>query len=84
MHTLLAHLKPGERGHVVAIDWGRIPVRDSRRLREIGLVLGATIEVFGRDDVSPSDAITVRIDTRIVAVDRMHATAIAIAQGAAA
>lgn len=84
MHTLLAHLKPGERGHVAAIDWDRIPVRDSRRLRELGLVEGANIEVLGRDDVSPSDAIVVRIGRTIAAVDRMHATAIAIAQGAAA
>jgi len=77
-------LTPGERGHVAAIDWDRIPIRDSRRLRELGLFVGATIEVLNRDNWSPSDAIAVRIDTRIVAVDRMHATAISIAQGAAA
>lgn len=84
MHMILANMMPGERGHVAAIDWDRIPVPEGRRLRDHGLVEGANIELFDRDSLSANDPIAVRIGHVIVTIDRAHATAIGIVEGAAA
>ncbi len=84
MHLILANMKPGESGHVAAIAWDRIPFRERRRLRELGLIEGANIELLDRDNVSRSDPIAVRIGVGTVIIDRAYATAVGIAKGAAA
>ncbi|NCP10514.1 MAG: ferrous iron transport protein A [Sphingomonadales bacterium] len=84
MYSVLANLKPGERGHVAAVDWDRISVPEGRRLRELGLVEGANIELLHRGSLFLKDPLAVRVGRTTIVIRLAHAAAISIAEGSAA
>lgn len=80
MYTALDRLAPGERGHVAAIDWDRLSPADGRRLRELGLMEGARVELLHRGSLFLKDPIAVRVGRTRIALRSAHAAAVAISE----
>lgn len=84
IYSLLAHLRPGACGHVAAVDWGRLSLPEGRRLRELGLIEGANVELLHRGSLFLKDPLAVRVVRTTIIIRLAHAAAISIAQGVAA
>lgn len=84
MYSLLAHLRPGARGHVAAVDWDRLSLPEGRRLRELGLIEGANVELLHRGSLFLKDPLAVRVGRTTIIIRLAHAAAISIAEGVAA
>ncbi len=84
MYSILANLKPGERGHVAAVDWDRLSLPEGRRLRELGLIEGANVELLHRGSLFLKDPLAVRVGRTTIIIRLAHAVAISIAEGVAA
>ena len=78
--TLLAPRSPA---YVESIDWSAIPDSDGKRLRELGLHEGASIELLHRAGFTGKGAHACRIGRMIVAMRATHAAAIDVRTGAA-
>ena len=78
--TLLAPHSPA---YVESIDWSAIPDSDGKRLRELGLHEGASIELLHRAGFTGKGAHACRIGRMIVAMRAAHAAAIDVRTGAA-
>lgn len=71
--TLLA---PNSPAYVDRIDWSALSDSDGRRLRELGLHEGASIELLHRAGFTGKGAHACRIGRMIVAMRAAHAAAI--------
>jgi len=79
----LTHLAPNSPAYVETIDWSAIPDSDGKRLRELGLHEGASIELLHRAGFTGKGAHACRIGRMIVAMRAAHAAAIDVRTGAA-
>ncbi len=77
--TSLNQLSKGESGHVAAIDWDSLSLPEGRRLRELGLIEGAAVELLQRGSLFVRDPIAVRVGRTTVVIRAVHAAAITIA-----
>ncbi len=84
MYSTLANLSPGARGHVAAVAWDRIAPAEGRRLRELGLVEGANVELLHRGSLFLKDPLALRVGRTTIVIRTVHAAAISIAEGSAA
>ncbi len=64
-------------GHIVAIDWDMLHDRDAKRLRELGVDIGVTVEKLHRGPFG-LDPIACRIGRMTVALRSAQAAAIAV------
>ena len=64
-------------GHIVAIDWDRLHERDAKRLRELGVDIGVSVEKLHRGPFG-LDPIACRIGRMTVALRSAQAAAIAV------
>lgn len=79
----LTQLAPNSPAYVETIDWSAIPDSDGKRLRELGLHEGASIELLHRAGFTGKGAHACRIGRMIVAMRATHAAAIDVRTGAA-
>jgi len=79
----LTQLAPNSPAYVETIDWSAIPDSDGKRLRELGLHEGASIELLHRAGFTGKGAHACRIGRMIVAMRAAHAAAIDVRTGAA-
>ncbi len=79
----LTQLSPNSPAYVESIDWSAIPDSDGKRLRELGLHEGASIELLHRAGFTGKGAHACRIGRMIVAMRATHAAAIDVRTGAA-
>lgn len=84
MPSTLNHLAKGDCGRVVAIDWDRLSAPEGRRLRELGLIEGAGVELIQRGSLFVRDPIAVRVGRTTVVIRAAHAAAITIAPASVA
>ncbi|MBU0556175.1 MAG: ferrous iron transport protein A [Alphaproteobacteria bacterium] len=78
----LTSLEPNHPAYVESIDWNAMSEMDSRRLRELGLHEGASIELLHRAGFTGRGAYACRIGRMIVAMRAAHAGAISVRTGA--
>ncbi len=62
---------------VVAIDWGLLTPNEARRLRNLGLDEGVSIEALHAGPVG-KDPLAIRIGRMMVAIRRSHALSISV------
>ena len=79
----LTQLAPNSPAYVETLDWSAIPDSDGKRLRELGLHEGASIELLHRAGFTGKGAHACRIGRMIVAMRATHAAAIDVRTGAA-
>ena len=79
----LTQLAPNSPAYVETIDWSAIPDSDGKRLRELGLHEGASIELLHRAGFTGKGAHACRIGRMIVVMRATHAAAIDVRTGAA-
>ena len=79
----LTQLAPNSPAYVETIDWSAIPDSDGKRLRELGLHEGASIELLHRAGFTGKGAHACRIGRMIVAMRATHAAAIDVRTRAA-
>ena len=77
----LTSLDRNRPAYVDSVDWAAMPDADGRRLRELGLCEGASIELLHRSLFRKAHAC--RIGRMIVAMRGDHAAAIAVRTGPA-
>jgi len=70
--------------YVDSVDWSAIPESDGKRLRELGLCEGASIELLHRAGFTGRGAHACRVGRMIVAMRAAHADAIDVRMGAEA
>jgi ferrous iron transport protein A len=68
--------------YVDSVDWSAIPETDGKRLRELGLCEGASIELLHRAGFTGRGAHACRVGRMIVAMRAAHADAIDVRMGA--
>lgn len=78
--TALAKNRPA---YVDSIDWAAMPESDGKRLRELGLCEGASIELLHRGGFTGRGAHACRVGRMIVAMRASHAAAITVRTGPA-
>jgi ferrous iron transport protein A len=70
----LDRMQPGDSGRITSIDWSPLDVREARRLRELGLEEGATVEMLHRGVLFFwKDPLAVRIGRMTIAIRKAHA-----------
>lgn len=74
----LTSLEPNRPVHVETIDWDALSEMDGRRLRELGLHEGCTIELLHRAGFRGRGAHACKIGRMIVAMRASHAAAITV------
>ncbi|MCW2348912.1 ferrous iron transport protein A [Sphingobium sp. B1D7B] len=72
----LTSLEPNRPAYVDSVDWNAISEMDGRRLRELGLHEGASVELLHRAGFTGRGAHACRIGRMIVAMRAAHADAI--------
>ncbi|HEY1125611.1 MAG TPA: FeoA family protein [Sphingobium sp.] len=77
----LTSLDRNRPAYVDSVDWSAMPDADGKRLRELGLCEGASIELLHRSLFRKAHAC--RIGRMIVAMRHGHAAAIAVRTGPA-
>lgn len=68
--------------YVDSVDWSAIPETDGKRLRELGLCEGASIELLHRAGFTGRGAHACLVGRMIVAMRATHADAIDVRMGA--
>ena len=76
--TTLARNLPA---YVDSVDWAALPPADGKRLRELGLCEGASIELLHRAGFTGRGAYACRVGRMTVAMRAVHAAAIAVRTG---
>jgi ferrous iron transport protein A len=79
----LARLAPNQQGPVVAVDWDGLTLPEARRLRELGLDEGVTVQLVRRPGIL-GGPLACRIGRMQVALRKHVAQAIHIAPQSAA
>jgi ferrous iron transport protein A len=74
--TTLEALERGRRARIVAIDWAALAPEEGKRLRALGLDIGARVAVAHRGIFGGRDPLAVLIGRMTVAVRRVHAAAL--------
>lgn len=78
--TSLARNHPA---YVDSVDWSALPEADGKRLRELGLCEGASIELLHRAGFTGRGAYACRVGRMTIAMRASHAAAIAVRTGPA-
>jgi ferrous iron transport protein A len=76
--TALARNLPA---YVDTVDWDAMPSADGKRLRELGLCEGASIELLHRAGFTGRGAYACRVGRMTVAMRAAHANAITVRTG---
>lgn len=77
--TMTLDLLPiGASASIVAVDWPRMPEEEGRRLRALGIDVGARVSVAHRGIFGGADPIALQVGRMTVALRRMHAKAMAV------
>jgi ferrous iron transport protein A len=76
--VLLTALAPNLPAYVDAVDWTAMSDTDGKRLRELGLCEGASIELLHRGGLTGRGAHACRVGRMIVAMRAAHAAAITV------
>jgi ferrous iron transport protein A len=79
--TALARNQPA---YVDTVDWEAMSASDGRRLRELGLCEGASIELLHRAGFTGRGAYACRVGRMTIAMRAAHADAIAVRTGPSA
>jgi ferrous iron transport protein A len=66
------------RATITAIEWSAMPEDDGKRLRLLGIDVGAEVEVAHRGVFSTRDPLAIRIGAMTVALRRVHAAAMQV------
>jgi len=74
----LIALEPNQPAYVEEVDWSAMTEMDGRRLRELGLDEGASIELLHRAGLTGRGACACRVGRMIVAMRAAHAAAISV------
>ncbi len=74
----LDSLPAGERGVVMAVDWGAMDAIDARRLVEFGIFEGAEIELLHRGTAVARDPLAVAVGRTTVMLRGAQAAAIMV------
>jgi len=74
----LTTLAPNRPAYVDSIDWSAMSDMDGKRLRELGLCEGASIELLHRAGWTRAGAHACRVGRMIVAMRATHAAAISV------
>jgi ferrous iron transport protein A len=74
----LDHLPLGQRALIVAVDWSTLDEEEARRLRALGLDMGASVAISHRGVFGGADPIAVMIGRMTVALRRAHAQAMQV------
>jgi len=80
--VLLTALTPNRPAYVDTVDWTAMSEMDGKRLRELGLCEGASIELLHRAGFAGRGAHACRVGRMIVAMRAAHAAAIHVRTGA--
>ncbi len=75
----LDRLAIGAAAQVVSVDWDRVAPAEARRLRELGLYEGVTIEVLHRGALFFRDPLAVRVGRMDFVLRARQAAAVAVA-----
>jgi ferrous iron transport protein A len=81
--VLLTALTPNRPAYVETVDWTAMSDADGKRLRELGLCEGASIELLHRAGFTGRGAHACRVGRMIVAMRATHAAAITVSTGSA-
>ena len=65
---------------IVAVDWDALAPDEVKRLRALGIDIGARVELAHRGIFFGRDPLALKIGRSIVAVRRSHALAISVAE----
>ena len=79
----LTSLDRNRPAYVDSVDWAAMPDADGRRLRELGLCEGASIELLHRAGFTGRGAYSCRVGRMTVAMRASHASAITVRTGPA-
>lgn len=74
----LDDLPLGVRATVASVDWAAVGERDARRLRELGVDEGVSVEPMHAAGWFARDPIAVRIGRMTIAMRRRHAAVIRV------
>ena len=69
----LDYLPIGQSACVVAVDWARLDADEGRRLRALGIDVGAVVSVAHRGVFGGNDPLAVSVGRMTVALRRAHA-----------
>jgi ferrous iron transport protein A len=62
------------RASVAFVDWDRLDVREVRRLRELGMDVGARVEPLNSGGLFGRDPIAIKVGRMTIAMRRAHAS----------
>ena len=79
----LTSLDRNRPAYVDSVDWSALPDADGKRLRELGLCEGASIELLHRAGFTGRGAYACRVGRMTIAMRADHAAAIAVRTGPA-
>ena len=68
----------GQRARIVAVDWTRLADDEGRRLRALGLDVGARVALAHRGVFGGRDPLAVMVGRMLVAVRQAHASAMQV------
>jgi ferrous iron transport protein A len=71
-------LARGVPARISAIDWPALAEDESKRLRALGLDLGAEVEVVHRGVFAGRDPLAVQVGSMTVALRRVHAASMTV------
>lgn len=74
----LESLERGKRAQITAVDWGAIAPEEGKRLRALGIDVGARIAVAHRGVFGGRDPIALTIGRMTIAIRRVHASAMVV------
>jgi len=68
----------GQRARIVAVDWSLLVDEEARRLRALGIDVGARIAVAHRGVFAGKDPLAIMVGRMMVALRRAHARAMTV------
>lgn len=83
LYLRLTSLDRNKPAYVDSIDWAAMPDADGKRLRELGLCEGASIELLHKAGFTGGGAYACRVGRMTIAMRARHAAAIAVRTGPA-
>ena len=73
-------LPPRRRAEIVAIDWSLLAPDEAKRLRAMGIDLGARVAIAHRGIFAGRDPIALMIGRMTIAIRRSHARAMTVTE----
>ena len=74
----LDNLPPGQAARIVAVNWDALVDEEARRLRALGIDVGARVLVNHRGVFGGADPIALTVGRMMVAMRRVHAVAMEV------